>query len=327
MTIATLASDIQQMVFDAARILLYPVLIGVLACLVWTLIELGVFLYEAVQRFRSRDLEALEAGALRARKAFAAGRPRAAYRHLQDNTYSIIVARFLFDLIRNYQTERLAAKPLKLLQEYEFFTVRRLERTRILMRVGPILGLMGAFIPLAPALAGLADGSVPELTRNLQIAFSIAVLGLFIGGLAFVITVIRDRMYAQDISDLEYLLELLEGNADRLPSGRRRDRRGRWDPDPSVSFQDVPDEAADATVQLQQPRGVGQGAVVDDSAPHVEPMAAGDEGGEASFDDPTMSWHADDDPFAALGPAEQRRFASRSAASPDTDTPSGRDIA
>ena len=70
------------------------------------------------------------------------------------------MARFLFELIRNYQTQRLAAKPLKLLQDYEFYTVKRLERTRILVRLGPMLGLMGTLIPLSPALVGLATGNV-----------------------------------------------------------------------------------------------------------------------------------------------------------------------
>jgi biopolymer transport protein ExbB/TolQ len=313
---ASITSDIQQLVFDAARILLYPVLVGLLVCLVWVLIELGAFLYEAVQRLRSRDMDVLEISALRARKAFADGKPRAAYRHLQENTYSIVVTRFLFDLIRNYQTERLAAKPLKLLQEYEFYTVRRLERTRILARVGPVLGLMGALIPLAPALAGLAQGDVAELTDNLEIAFSVAVIGLLIGGLAYVIGLIRDRMYSQDISDMEYLLELLEGNAERLESGRRRDRLGRWETDPFVTYVDVPDPTADtATIEPVEAAEESPAQTPTDDiavpgtplADQVNPPATP----AASFDDPDMSWHTDDDPFAALGPAEAQEGPAR----------------
>ena len=150
------------------------------------LVELGYFLYEAYLRFRYRDLEALEIRTLKARDAFERGQPRRAYRYLQENTYSVVVSRFLFDLIRNYQTQRLPEKPLKLLQEYEFLTIKRLERTRILVRVGPLLGLMGTLIPLAPALQALADGDTQKLADNLTVAFSITVLGLLIGGIAFV---------------------------------------------------------------------------------------------------------------------------------------------
>ena len=205
-------NDLQQLIYDVARILLWPVLVAAVLCLVWVLIELGVLLYELWLRFRYRDLDALEVRALRARKAFRDGKPRTAYRYLQENTYSLVVVRFLYDLIRNYQTERLAAKPLKLLQEYEFYTIKRLERTRILVRIGPMLGLMGTLIPLAPALVGLASGNVQQLSDNLVTAFSVTVIGLLIGGLAFLVSIVRDRMYSQDISDMEYLLELLEGS-------------------------------------------------------------------------------------------------------------------
>ena len=160
------AHDLQQLIYDASRILLWPVLIAAIVCLVWVLIELGVLLYELWLRIplprprRPRGPRA--AGA----QGVPDGKPRTAYRYLQENNYSLVVVRFLYDLIRNYQTERLAAKPLKLLQEYEFYTIKRLERTRILVRIGPMLGLMGTLIPLSPALVGLASGNTQQLVRQ-----------------------------------------------------------------------------------------------------------------------------------------------------------------
>jgi len=242
-----LAHDIQQVIFDISKILLYPVLVAAIGCLVWVLIELGVFLYEVYLRVRYRDLEALEIRTLRAREAFVAGQPRKAYRYLQENNYSTVVVRFLFDLIRNYQTKRLAEKPLKLLQEYEFYTIKRLEKTRILVRIGPMLGLMGTLIPLAPALEGLAKGDTQQLSDNLRIAFSVTVIGLLIGGLGFLISVFRDRFYSQDISDLEYLLELLEGSGGRLKAGRTQRRKVR------------PEEIADEEASAEPGRGAPTG--------------------------------------------------------------------
>ena len=214
-------------------------LVATIICLVWVLIEFGAMLYEVWLRFRYRDLDALQSRALRARKAFADGKPRTAYRYLQENTYSLVVARFIYDLIRNYQGERLEAKPLKLLQEYEFYSIKRLERTRMLTRLGPMLGLMGTLIPLAPALVGLAQGNIAKLSANLVTAFSVTVLGLLIGGLAFVVSLVRDRMYSQDISDMEYMLELLQGDDTRLPAGRRRRTDGVWDDQPVVEYEEV----------------------------------------------------------------------------------------
>jgi biopolymer transport protein ExbB/TolQ len=310
-------NDLQQLIYDISRILLWPVLIAAIICLVWVLIEFGVLLYELWLRFRYRDLDALEVRALRARMAFRDGRPRTAYRYLQENNYSLVVVRFLYDLIRNYQTERLAAKPLKLLQEYEFYTVKRLERTRILVRIGPILGLMGTLIPLSPALIGLASGDVQELTDNLVTAFSVTVIGLLIGGIAFVISIVRDRMYSQDISDMEYLLELLEGSDVRLRSGRRLSRTGVWDADAEIAYEVVEEDAERTAIVTLLPEtpeepllpvaggNGGAWAAYTGAAPAAASKKSGpDEGGSLTFDDPTMDWSRDDDPFADLGPVD-----------------------
>ncbi len=225
-------NGLQHLFYDTSRVLLWPALIAVALCLIWTAIEAGVFLYELWLRFRFRSLDALEGRALRARRAFAEGKPRTAYRALQENRYSLIVMRFLFSLIHNYQTERLEAKPLKLLQESEFATLKRLERTRILVRLGPILGLMGTLILLSPALLGLSQGNAEQFITSLTTAFSLTILGLLIGVVAFTISIVRDRIYAQDLSDLEYLVELLEGTSGRLTAGRRRTKKGIWEADP-----------------------------------------------------------------------------------------------
>ena len=316
-------NDLQRLIYDVSRVLLWPVLIAAIICLVWVLIELGFLLYELWLRFRYRDLDALEARTLKARKAFADGKPRTAYRYLQENNYSLIVARFLFDLIRNYQTERLAAKPLKLLQEYEFYTLKRLERTRILVRIGPMLGLMGTLIPLSPALIGLATGNTSQLAVNLTTAFSVTVIGLLIGGIAFVISIVRDRMYAQDISDMEYLLELLEGGAGRLRSGRRRNRKGVWDTEPPVEYDtaaediektqmipalpETPKEPLIPVVSSSSAIGGNGGASPATAFPEPAPAAPAPPAGDApplTFDDPAMDWKHDEDPFADLGPVD-----------------------
>ena len=68
---------------------------------------------------------------------------------------------------------------------------------------------MGTLIPLAPALDGLARGDVDALTDNLRLAFSITVLGILIGVLALGLSLVRERLYGQDFSDLEYIAAVL----------------------------------------------------------------------------------------------------------------------
>ena len=79
---------------------------------------------------------------------------------------------------------------------------------------------MGTLIPLSPALNGPAAGNVDALTDNLRVAFSITVLGLLVGAVAFGISLVRDRLYAQDLSDLEFVARAGGAMTRRLAAGR-----------------------------------------------------------------------------------------------------------
>ena len=305
---ATLAHNIQELIFQVAKALLYPVLIALLICLAWAVVEVGWLAYELYLRIRYRDLEELEIRTLKARDAFANGQPRRAYRFLQENTYSMVVVRFLFDLIRNYQTERIPEKPIKLLQDYEFYTMKRLEKTRILVRIGPMLGLMGTLIPLAPALVALSRGDTRLLAENLTLAFSATVIGLLIGGLGFIVSIVRDRIYQQDISDMEYMLELLEGGGGRLRIGPPRRLAG----DVDDHADDLPDEAAAAMAlaAVEGTSGDGSGtketetvpAGVSPGAVRVEPPASetAPDRHDAAAPVEVFSWRAIGEPPSAV---------------------------
>lgn len=89
------------------------------------------------------------------------------------------------------------------LARYELAVQRRLDRTRLLVRAGPAIGLMGTLIPLAPGLAALSDGNVSVLAENLRDAFGATVVGLLVGTVAFALTLARTRMYSEDLAALE----------------------------------------------------------------------------------------------------------------------------
>jgi biopolymer transport protein ExbB/TolQ len=89
------------------------------------------------------------------------------------------------------------------LADYELAVQRRLDRTRILVRAGPALGLMGTLIPLAPGLAALGHGEVSTLATDLRTAFAATVVGLLVGTIAFALTLTRTRMYTEDLAALE----------------------------------------------------------------------------------------------------------------------------
>jgi biopolymer transport protein ExbB/TolQ len=89
------------------------------------------------------------------------------------------------------------------LTAYELRIQRKLDRTRMLVRAGPALGLMGTLIPLAPGLAALGDGDYKQLASDLKTAFAATVVGILVGTGAYILTLIRTRNFTEDLAALE----------------------------------------------------------------------------------------------------------------------------
>jgi biopolymer transport protein ExbB/TolQ len=199
---------IEQLLFDISEALLIPVLALTVVALGLVIVEGGGLLVE-VRRRRHRSLWGLERAVEECRGRLAAGMPAEALAALLPFAWNRQMEDALAGIVEQCGRPQAEARLAKRLAEYDYLSLRRLERTRILVRMGPALGLMGTLIPLSPALAGLADGDVATLTENLRVAFSVTVAGLLIGALAFAVSLVRDRLYAQDYSDVEYVAACL----------------------------------------------------------------------------------------------------------------------
>ena len=103
----------------------------------------------------------------------------------------------------------------KIISEWEGLYERRLERSRFLAKVGPMLGLMGTLIPMGPALAGLASGDIASMAYNMQIAFATTVLGCCISGISILVLSVRKHDYADEIACLQYVLDRHQKEAAR----------------------------------------------------------------------------------------------------------------
>lgn len=97
----------------------------------------------------------------------------------------------------------------KALRDFEMSCRRDLEAAGVLVRVGPMLGLMGTLIPMGPALVSLAGGDLSGMATNMQVAFSTTVIGLFVGAIAFVAHTMKRRWYATDAHTLEFVMDRL----------------------------------------------------------------------------------------------------------------------
>ncbi len=103
-----------------------------------------------------------------------------------------------------YELEQLHRQSPHLgLAELEAVAVCRIEPARITSRVAPLLGLVATMIPMGPALRGLADGNLGDVSRGLTIAFSAVILALIASALTFWVVSVRRRWYAQELTWIE----------------------------------------------------------------------------------------------------------------------------
>ena len=107
------------------------------------------------------------------------------------------------------------AKVTFLLDEYECLVERELETPKMFTKMGPMLGLMGTLIPMGPALVGLSSGDIASMAYNMQVAFATTVIGLFAGGIGFVVKAVKQRWYRRDMGMLNYIADILDENRDK----------------------------------------------------------------------------------------------------------------
>lgn len=96
----------------------------------------------------------------------------------------------------------------ELLSAEETRLIKSTNKTDILVRLGPILGLLGTLIPLGPGLAALGSGDITTLAESLTIAFDTTVTGLAVGGIGYLISKFRKQWYEADLIEVETLAEV-----------------------------------------------------------------------------------------------------------------------
>lgn len=203
--------DVTSYIFDIlytfSSTLLYPVIITLILLAVYSLVLIGEFVSELLKR--KRDTENRELCCSSTRKHILNkdhGKAAGSLRLLKQN---FLVRSFALSAADNI--EKGSVMPLEwVVQECESKMSKRLEQTRIVATISPMIGLMGTLIPLGPALIGLSQGDIEQLANNLMIAFATTVIGLFAGCIGYVLTQIRKRWYMQDMADIDCIIDTLE---------------------------------------------------------------------------------------------------------------------
>ncbi|WP_296876262.1 MotA/TolQ/ExbB proton channel family protein [uncultured Methanobrevibacter sp.] len=95
----------------------------------------------------------------------------------------------------------------KLFEFEEEKTMNSLQKTDIITRIGPTLGLMGTLIPMGPGLAALGAGDINTLASSLTVAFNTTIVGIGSGALCYFIGKVRSGWYDRYLSDLDALID------------------------------------------------------------------------------------------------------------------------
>lgn len=221
--ITHLPQILQSAIYFISTSLLYPVIIALLGLTLWLVTEIGVFTVEYLTRTGrlSKNPEDIETGIIEAKSMVEDGGFREGIDLLNRSTSSRFVYIFLDGLLAIKEKEIELDNPgtykklfsvnlEKLLQKCDLLISKRLEKSKAMIRLGPMFGLMGTLIPMGPALIGLSSGNIQQLAANLVIAFSTTVLGLLAGAVAYCILLVKKKWYTQDLSDMEYVVEVLK---------------------------------------------------------------------------------------------------------------------
>lgn len=117
-------------------------------------------------------------------------------------TGECIVSEYLKRIIEHKHDSRYCEHELA---DFQVEVQKILAKYRMLVKFGPMLGLMGTLIPMGPALVGLGLGDISSMAYNMQVAFATTVIGMLVSGIGLCTLQLNQRYYAGYLNDLEFL--------------------------------------------------------------------------------------------------------------------------
>lgn len=201
-----LGSEIlSNLLYLIAQSLLIPVIIVLLAFIVYAVLSLGSFLTEKF----SKSKFGVDKTEVLIRAISKSATPEEMKKNVQDSELPDNQKEVLVKIISNHDIGPKARQALatKLIEEEELQFSNITQKTDILVRLGPTMGLMGTLIPLGPGLSALGSGDINSLAQALTLAFNTTITGLAAGSIGFIISRYRKKWYADDLSILEAIVD------------------------------------------------------------------------------------------------------------------------
>lgn len=185
--------------------LLTPVIILLVVSIVIVILAFGGLINERISRkpIQSKDLEDL------VRRVSFSNNVGQMKEEINNSDLFDYQKEILIRIADNYDIGPDARKALasELISANETRLIKKTNKTDILVRVGPSLGLLGTLIPLGPGLAALGTGDIATLAQSLTIAFDTTVTGLTVGALSYLISKYKKQWYESELIDVETVAE------------------------------------------------------------------------------------------------------------------------
>ena len=187
--------------------LLAPVVIIIVIFLIYAILSFGGFLNEF---FTKKPLKSKDLGSL-LQSISKAGSAEELKGVINSSGLYNEQKEILLEIVNNHDLgiEARKAFAAKLIEEEESNLLKVTNKTDILVRLGPIFGLLGTLIPLGPGLSALGTGDITTLAQSLTIAFDTTVTGLTIGALGFIVSKYRKQWYESDLTTTETVAEAI----------------------------------------------------------------------------------------------------------------------
>ena len=96
-----------------------------------------------------------------------------------------------------------------LITKFENEAEKDVSLSKMLAKIGPVLGLIGTLISMSPALVGLSTGDISGMAYNMQVVFATTVVGLVISAVGLISMQFKQRWYAKDVNNLDYVSRVL----------------------------------------------------------------------------------------------------------------------
>ena len=99
-----------------------------------------------------------------------------------------------------------------LISNFENEAEKDISTSKLLAKIGPVLGLIGTLIAMSPTLTGLSSGDISGMAYNMQVVFATTVVGLVVSLIGLVTLQFKQRWYAKETNNLDYIAQILTQN-------------------------------------------------------------------------------------------------------------------